>query len=174
MHARKLPRISEASFDKDYYDHKGGYRAKGQHHKYGRAGGDRDSYCGRRSITPDERNSPRDRDRERKYARQREQREREAHYSKSKYRDEHHGHHGHHGHRDRSPFNKERERSKWGSSSSSSQNDKGRSSQVRAERRVLYLLAGSPCTHKCQNAVYSGDWSKRETWVRRGQRERSK
>ena len=109
MHARKLPRISEPSFDKDYYDH-GGSKGSGgfktnKVNKYS-------SYRDRRSISPDGR-SPRDR--ERKYSRMRDRdRERDRdrdrdYYTSSKYRnsskEDHH-------HRDRSPL-KDHRSAKW-------------------------------------------------------------
>jgi hypothetical protein len=64
MHARKLPRISEPSFDKDYYENGRGYTSKysssGKMRSYGGGGGSSSSY--RRSVSPDIRNqSPRDR-----------------------------------------------------------------------------------------------------------------
>jgi len=64
MHARKLPRISEPSFDKDYYENGRGYASKysssGKMRSYGGGSGSSSSY--RRSVSPDIRNqSPRDR-----------------------------------------------------------------------------------------------------------------
>lgn len=120
MHARKLPRISEPSFDKDYYDYgnKSSYKSKLKYSSY------RDH---RRSISPDNRSSPRDRDRDRKYARMRDrdrdhrdrdhrdhrdrERDRESYYSKySRSKDDR----DRDSYRDRSP-NKDH-RSKWESS----------------------------------------------------------
>ena len=61
MHARKLPRISEPSFDKDYYDNGRGYSSKysNKMRSYGGSGAG-GSY--RRSVSPDPRSqSPRER-----------------------------------------------------------------------------------------------------------------
>ena len=60
MHDRKLPRISEPSFDKDYYDNGRGYSSKYKMRPYGGGSGGNSTY--RRSLSPDLRNqSPRDR-----------------------------------------------------------------------------------------------------------------
>ena len=62
MHARKLPRISEPSFDKDYYDNGRGYSSKYSNKMRSYPGGSGSGGSYRRSVSPDLRSqSPRDR-----------------------------------------------------------------------------------------------------------------